>query len=793
MDLTGYHGRRSSPLLQATSHAPSRKLSNRRTVSLATRGTLLLLFVLAVWAAIHRSSRTPDSPAAASSTAKPASKGGSRRVAAEVVPSAQHKAVAEGVSDTRAQALLTSRVERAMRIMPQYRGAGKVETYPQFSNANRLLLASHGRLMWYRYDTDELAVLHEGEGVYHGIFPGAERGMLGEPTTLWVVSRPHNSRPDTSKEWLLHLDMESGRELGRVQIASKWAHDAVRRRDHVYVASTGDGKVLELSFPNMTTVRELPLFTLHEHLNTLAPTSTGKLWGVLHNLGSSLLVQIDLVTGKEEVRLPNVGVKAHGLVHWGSGMLVLDSNGGALSLVDPTAGSVTQLWHLGDSSKFLKGLCVVDDIAFFGIAARTDRHNREDPALSCELAAFDLRTRLLLWRRQLPTKGLLNIGAVCPASAGGGKQLTDRSACLSPHAVAAPHLVVESTSYAVSTLEQISYRSKKAYADALDAVHQWQLQQEHEAQGMLQVEPKPDLSGGGSGDAVVLHPAAQHAGVGAAASGTTGGGVQQQQQQQQVQEQQEAGKGNRVAEVELLPPEVQQGAGLAHLEEQQQGQQQQQQASEQEQQAAHVGGQAGIVRRALIETQRLPATDPLAQYPPLLDAVRWSSGLPRFLLSAKGRRHGLAAGAQLPLFRTNTSGLKAALQELADSDWDEEVQRASNAWIDGRTKVLDMFKAGTRSILLVFSDQDGGNALRFPWYQRFAQWVEPWLLQILGPVDMNNVMRLQLAVMAPHSTIRQHMDSGGYAEAGHRIHVVVQTNPGTLGMHAQHRFPLFEA
>jgi hypothetical protein len=117
------------------------------------------------------------------------------------------------------------------------------------------------------------------------------------------------------------------------------------------------------------------------------------------------------------------------------------------------------------------------------------------------------------------------------------------------------------------------------------------------------------------------------------------------------------------------------------------------------------------VQRALIETQRLPATDPLAQvrhlhtvrtccccvclgvlaacactsltrqptcsllpsprqYPPLLDPVRWSSGLPRFLLSAKGRRHGLAAGAQLPLFRTDTSGLKAALQELADSDWD---------------------------------------------------------------------------------------------------------------------------
>jgi hypothetical protein len=117
--------------------------------------------------------------------------------------------------------------------------------------------------------------------------------VLGEPTTLWVVSRPHNWRdaPDP-REWLLHLHLESGRELGRVQarrgcsrapagcsrtvracfaspciphpptlhplphpqIPSRWAHDAVRRRDRVYVASTGDGRVLELALANMTLV-----------------------------------------------------------------------------------------------------------------------------------------------------------------------------------------------------------------------------------------------------------------------------------------------------------------------------------------------------------------------------------------------------------------------------------------------------------------------------------------------------------------------------------------------------------
>jgi hypothetical protein len=50
--------------------------------------------------------------------------------------------------------------------------------------------------------------------------------------------------------------------------------------------------------------------------------------------------------------------------------------------------------------------------------------------------------------------------------------------------------------------------------------------------------------------------------------------------------------------------------------------------------------------------------------------------------------------------------------------------------------------------------------------------------QILGAADLGKVMRLQLALMPPHSEIRRHTDSGGYAAAGHRIHVVVRSNPG---------------
>lgn len=67
---------------------------------------------------------------------------------------------------------------------------------------------------------------------------------------------------------------------------------------------------------------------------------------------------------------------------------------------------------MGEPGKFLKGLAVVDDIAFFGVSpAAPQAARRADAALSCELAAFDLKAGLLLWRRQLATKGLLNIGA----------------------------------------------------------------------------------------------------------------------------------------------------------------------------------------------------------------------------------------------------------------------------------------------------------------------------------------------------------------------------------------------
>ena len=158
-------------------------------------------------------------------------------------------------------------------------------TFPATSNARRLLVATHSRLGWYELDTGKLTIIHEGEGVYYGGFPGNEVDREGSPTMVWVVSRPHNWHPTTSKEWLYQLNAATGELMRKVPLASRFTHDTVRHGDKIYVADTGEGHILELKFPSMMLERRMELFTLKEHVNTLAPTGNGTMWAMLHNLG----------------------------------------------------------------------------------------------------------------------------------------------------------------------------------------------------------------------------------------------------------------------------------------------------------------------------------------------------------------------------------------------------------------------------------------------------------------------------------------------------------------------------
>ncbi|GAB4822037.1 hypothetical protein N2152v2_009083 [Parachlorella kessleri] len=335
--------------------------------------------------------------------------------------------------------------ERMAALSPQYRGVGKVETLPAFANANRLLLATNGRLLWYRYDTDELRVIQEGQGVYYGAFTGEARDALGAPIDLWVVLRPQNWQQHSGSEALLHLALETGEELGRMDLPTRFAHDAVRRRGKVYVSSTAAGRILEYDFPSFKLEREIALFSEEDHINTLAPTADGKLWVVLYGPASSSLAEVELggAEGPRVVRrVENVGRKAHGLVFWDRYALVLDSAEAALLAVDVGAGTAAPIWQLNDTRWSLKGLAVVDDIAFFGATPQASAHAPPAPAASSVLAAFDLKARVLLWWRRLPTQGPINV-------------------------VAAPHLAVESTAYSLNTVPLVNYKTRPEWETIL--------------------------------------------------------------------------------------------------------------------------------------------------------------------------------------------------------------------------------------------------------------------------------------------------------------------------------------
>ena len=65
-------------------------------------------------------------------------------------------------------------------------------------------------------------------------------------------------------------------------------------------------------------------------------------------------------------------------------IVFLDSNEVSLGMVDVDSSGVDVFYALQDadpSQAFLKGLCIVDDIAFFGIAPSSPRSSRADQGL----------------------------------------------------------------------------------------------------------------------------------------------------------------------------------------------------------------------------------------------------------------------------------------------------------------------------------------------------------------------------------------------------------------------------
>eukprot|EP00798_Chlamydomonas_sp_ICE-L_P026235 gene26235-17333_t len=83
------------------------------------------------------------------------------------------------------------------------------------------------------------------------------------------------------------------------------------------------------------------------------------------------------------------------------------------SLSQTSYASAFDLFSDPFNNRFYKGLAVINDIAYFGISHKTKRSTRLSRSENSELAAFHLKQRKLLWRKQLKAtgSGMLNVVA----------------------------------------------------------------------------------------------------------------------------------------------------------------------------------------------------------------------------------------------------------------------------------------------------------------------------------------------------------------------------------------------
>jgi hypothetical protein len=215
-------------------------------------------------------------------------------------------------------------------------------------------------------------------------------------------------------EGALLVNVHTAKTVREEAIPSKWAHDMVRYKDRAYVADSGGSSIIELDAQTMKTLRQFNIFSFKDHVNTVAiwPNRSNdgvSLWAMLHNFGPSKLVEIDLKTGTIVQTLENVGIKSHSLSLWRGKIITLSSGEGRLLCVDRYRKKQTVVLWEDPNQAFLKGLCVVDDVAYFGIAPKLDRQNRADTKHMAEVAAFDLISETLLWRRKFDSQGHVNV------------------------------------------------------------------------------------------------------------------------------------------------------------------------------------------------------------------------------------------------------------------------------------------------------------------------------------------------------------------------------------------------
>jgi hypothetical protein len=295
-----------------------------------------------------------------------------------------------------------------------------------------LLLSSHGSLVLYNPVKDLVSVVDRGNGIYYGIMPGSV------PGSVWIsrVRKAKKHQPD--QLLLFDLGVNSDSLKSSRDVSTVYMHDAVVTPDRTLALLCDvKGPLLKLQYPSMKELARFPVFKEKDHPNTLCPTRNGTaVWVMLLNeirdrnakedsSESSKIILVDLTTGKRLCELHKVGKQAHGLVLVDGGRFLLLLSSAAQSLVrvrvpdlcqDVQEAQTETLWTYpareDQPSKFLKGLAVVDDIAYFGMSD-LKKKRKARASVSTTLMAFSLRENRLLWHRDGLGTEVLTYADVC--------------------------------------------------------------------------------------------------------------------------------------------------------------------------------------------------------------------------------------------------------------------------------------------------------------------------------------------------------------------------------------------
>lgn len=281
------------------------------------------------------------------------------------------------------------------------------------SQGLELVIGSHQRFFAHDIETGKHRTLHMGSGnTYYGTFPS------DEPSKLWTYMR---GDPDRMLELDLSHTINAVKRTSRFVTLtdSQFTHEIVRVKSQIFVADTSTGSINILSYPALTLQDRIQVFSRKEHINSISPVldeHTGdakQLWATFHNgAHPSFVVLLDLKSKQIVERIDNIGRNAHSFLELSDKeRIYLSSAEASLVKINLDTKEKQVLYqspsHMKPKPKFLKGLAVIDDVAYFGESELQDRKGRE--TVPCTLVAFSLKTNQVVFTRTNPGSiGLIN-------------------------------------------------------------------------------------------------------------------------------------------------------------------------------------------------------------------------------------------------------------------------------------------------------------------------------------------------------------------------------------------------